>query len=208
MIVTLDILRSEYGIIPEGVIHVGAHEGQEYQEYLSAGIENMMFFEPVEVNFMRLVHNVPISGKVQAFNMALGNMTGEIDMFIEKENKGMSCSILEPKLHLEQYNWITFKDKERVKIDSLDNISFKRSDFNILNIDVQGYELEVLKGATETLKSIDAIFIEVNKVEMYKGCALIADIDLFLSVHCFNRVADDCYQTWGEALYVKRNFIK
>lgn len=198
---------SKYNIIPRGIIHVGAHEGQEYEEYLAAGIEKMMFFEPLELNFMKLIGHVQVTDNIQVFNMALGNESGHKEMYVESSNQGMSSSILEPKETLKQYPWIVFDKKETVKIDLLDNISYKRRDFNVLNIDVQGFELEVLQGAEFTLNWIDAIITEVNRVEMYKGCALISDIDFYLDKFCFTRVSPDVTENWGEALYIRNKFL-
>jgi FkbM family methyltransferase len=202
MICSMEDIK-EYGITARGVIHVGAHEGQEYEEYLKAGIKNMMFFEPVESNFMNLVNRIPIGGNIHAYNFAIGSKSGIKEMYIESDNKGMSCSILEPCTHLIQYPWIKFDKKETVKMITLDSVKFKRSDYNILNVDVQGYELEVFKGAKKTLKTIDVIFTEVNKQELYKGCAKIDEIDQFLTFHKFVRIKDNCTDTWGDALYIK-----
>ena len=63
-----------------------------------------------------------------------------------------------------------FNRKKEVNITRLDDEEFDRSKFNFINIDVQGYELEVFKGATKTLESIDLILAEINKEEMYKDC--------------------------------------
>ena len=46
-------------------------------------------------------------------------------------------------------------------------------------MDVQGYELEVLKGATETLKHVDYVYCEVNRDEVYEGNAYVEEIDEF-----------------------------
>jgi FkbM family methyltransferase len=199
----------EYGIIAKGVIHVGAHSGQEYELYIESGIDKILLFEPVKSNFLKLLDHIECGNKnVYCFNIALGNETGEREMFIETSNQGMSCSILEPKEHLNQYPWIQFKTKELVIIDKLDNIKFNRKDFNILNIDVQGFELEVFKGAIGTLKTIDAIFTEVNIKEMYKGCALISDLDYFLGHNGFVRITEQPPDSWGEAVYIKNKFVK
>jgi FkbM family methyltransferase len=191
---------SDFGISVKGVIHVGAHYGQEYQEYDEGGISNMIFFEPLQANYDKLIQLIPSS--VKTFRIALGNETGQREMFVEKSNLSMSSSILEPVKHLEQYPWITFDYRETVSIDKLDNIEFDRGLYNVLNIDVQGFELNVLKGAVETLKTIDAIYIELNAVEMYKGCALVGEIDSFLSN--FKRVLDNVgTNNWGEGLYIR-----
>lgn len=46
----------------------------------------------------------------------------------------------------------------------------------LLKIDVQGYELEVLKGANDLLAAIDVIFVEASCVELYEGQALDRDV--------------------------------
>ena len=76
-----------------------------------------------------------------------------------------------------------------------------------MNIDVQGYELEVLNGATKSLEDVDYILSEVNKAELYKGCPMIEDIDEFLGKFSFSRVKLEWYtggEDWGDALYIKR----
>ncbi|WPL13852.1 FkbM family methyltransferase [Thiorhodovibrio litoralis] len=51
---------------------------------------------------------------------------------------------------------------------------------SLLKIDVQGFELEVLKGATALLPEIDTIYVEASDVELYQGQALHAEIEDFL----------------------------
>jgi len=209
MLNKLDQIKSEFGIPLTGIIHIGAHEGQEYEDYLSVGIQRIIFFEPIKSNFLKLLDRVKYSDiRVSCYNLALGNKVGRILMFVESENQGMSCSILEPAEHLIQYPWIKFTTKELVDINKLDNITIKRKLYNIINIDVQGYELEVFKGAIRTLNTIDAIFTEVNMKEMYRGCALISDLDHFLGCRDFVRVTEQPPDSWGEALYVKNKFVK
>ena len=55
-------------------------------------------------------------------------------------------------------------------------------------VDTQGYELEVFKGAINTLKHIDFIFCEVNRAEVFEGCAQIGELDAFLADQGFKRV--------------------
>jgi hypothetical protein len=51
---------------------------------------------------------------------------------------------------------------------------------DFLKIDVQGYELEVLKGAEALLPSIEVVFTEVNHIEIYRGAPLAAEIIAWL----------------------------
>ena len=115
----------------------------------------------------------------------------------------MSSSILKPKKHLTQYRDITFNVKENVELKTLDSYNYKN--FNFLNMDVQGYELEVLRGAKKTLEYIDYVYCEVNRDEVYEDNAYIEEIDEFLSSYNMERVETDWQgDTWGDALYIKK----
>ena len=198
------MLVRKYQLDIQGVIHIGAHWGQEYSGYVRLGVENMLFFEPVKANYKKLLDALPKQKGIQTFNIALGNVRGVKEMYIETANKGMSCSLLEPGTHLNLYPHITFDTKETVFMDRLDNIEFNRDLFNMINIDVQGYELEVFKGACETLQSIDIIYTEVNFEEVYKNCCQIDELDSFLKKFGFMRIDTNSKpKTWGDALYLK-----
>ncbi len=189
-----------------GCIHIGAHWGQEYQLYKRLGIDNLIFYEPIPSVFDILKRRV--GPEVDLRNLALGNTHGYMSMYVEENNQGLSSSILEPGLHLEQYPHITFDSKIIVKISRLDDEPFERNQFNLLNIDVQGYELEVLRGAVSTLSSIDFILIEINNVEMYKQCVKVDDLDKFLGEFNFTREVTEWEQgikNWGDALYWKND---
>ena len=162
--------------------------------------------EALEENFKTLKESV--GPEVDLRNIALGNTSGTVEMFLE--DRGLSSSILEPAYHLEQYPQIEFNRKKEVNITRLDDEEFDRSKFNFINIDVQGYELEVFKGATKTLESIDLILAEINKEEMYKDCAKVEDLENYLQGFGFERI----FQYWqldggtyGDGLYLKRGNI-
>ena len=211
MIIPLEKIIKDYNLKIRGVIHIGAHHGQEYQDYVNAGIEEMIFFEPVMSNFKRLLDTVPRTSNVRVYNLALGSEVGKMDMYIETANQGQSCSLLEPGTHLDMYPHIKFPTKETVNVERLDNIPLDIHLYNMINIDIQGFELEAFKGATMTLEYIDYVYAEVNTEEVYKGCALVGEIDAFLSEYGFERVLtcfpkrtpQECYP-WGDALYIKK----
>jgi hypothetical protein len=109
---------------------------------------------------------------------------------------------LKPKVHLEEHPEVTFPETKTVEVHTLDD--YYDPQYNFLNIDVQGYELEVLKGASKTLANIDAMILEVNRDEVYEGCPMIEDIDNFLKGFGFNRIAEVWQsKSWGDALYAR-----
>jgi hypothetical protein len=78
-----------------------------------------------------------------------------------------------------------------------------------LNIDVQGYELEVLKGI-RNLDEIKYIKTEVNRKELYKNCVLVDDLDRYLAQYNFVRVKTIWWQLtvpWGDAIYINKNLL-
>jgi len=203
MLLDLIQLKKKYNINIEGVIHIGGHWGEEHSLYKSLKIDNIIYFEPLPTNFGVLRNKV--KNEAICINKALGSQRGEMKMHVESNNQGQSCSFLKPKLHLEQYPHIVFDEEETVEMDLLDEINeIKEKKYNFINVDVQGYELEVFKGAKETLNNIDAIISEVNRAEVYENCPMVEELDEFLSDYGFKRVETswDGY-TWGDALYIK-----
>lgn len=203
MLLDLTQLKQKYNLNIDGVIHIGGHWGEEHTLYKSLNVENIIYFEPLPTNFGVLRNKV--KNEAICINKALGSQKGEMKMHVESNNQGQSSSFLKPKLHLEQYPHIVFDDEEIVEMDLLDNIEkITEKKYNFINVDVQGYELEVFKGAKETLKNIDAIISEVNRAEVYENCPMVEELDEFLAPYGFKRVETswDGY-TWGDALYIK-----
>jgi FkbM family methyltransferase len=225
MINNLKNIVKKHNLQIRGVIHVGAYSGAEYHIYKKLHIRNMIFFEPCSFNFEKLTQLLGNKTKISLFRKvigkllqrnfekeiilvkkAIGNENKKILMNVETANGGSSNSILDPLLHLEQYPDIKFEQKEEVEMIKLDDaLGERKKDYNFLAIDVQGYELEVLKGGTETLKNIDCIISEVNNKENYVNCVLIEDLDKFLLQNGFIR-SDVNWNggTWGDALYLKK----
>tara|TARA_R110000824_G_scaffold34_1_gene135 strand:- start:102 stop:728 length:627 start_codon:yes stop_codon:yes gene_type:complete len=199
----------KYNMAITGVIHIGAHVGTEYDEYQKIDtIEHMVFYEPDPDNFNKLKSKVNHDSRTICVNRALGPFSCEADLYREHNNNGQSNSLLEPYKHTHIYPDTVFNEKVKVKVDPLD-IYMTSSKFNFINMDVQGGELNVLLGASKTLQHIDYIMTEVNRDELYKNCALIEDIDYFLSKYNFKRVEevwDRDNPVWGDALYIKEKY--
>jgi FkbM family methyltransferase len=187
-----------------GIIHVGAHFGEEYPDYIKAGIKNVSFIEPCQPAFEILSDKFKDKKGVYLYNCACGSVKGKASMNIETRNNGQSNSLLAPVRHLEHYPEIQFQESVEVDVIPLDELEFYH-EFNLLMMDVQGYELEVLKGGRELLKDIRYVYSEVNTEELYQGCAKLNELESFLSPYGFHRVAlNMTKQGWGDALFIKR----
>lgn len=190
----------------KGVICIGANLGQELEGWISLGIRDFILFEPVSSTFQKLKKIIANKdANIQLFNIALGNRRDRIMMFTETCHQGKSSSILEPLLHLEQYPDIEFDGKEFVELDKLDDIEYDRNLYDKMQIDTQGYEMEVLKGAEKSLASIDELTIEVYRKELYRGCPMIEEVTGWLSHRGFDVI--DIYWrglTWGDCKLRRR----
>lgn len=197
----------KYNLNITGAITIGADNGQEIPFYKENNIKNLAFFEPrtgaYEDLIKNIVENLDKSYTVHAYNVGLGDVEGDFPMYTA--GGGQSSSFLKPKLHLEKHPEIVFRDDMiyDMSIKKLDAFNFG-PEFNFINLDVQGYELKVLKGGQKTLNNILALNTEVNLIELYEGCVLMDELDSFLAEFKFRRVEQAITEFgWGDALYIK-----
>jgi hypothetical protein len=188
-----------------GIFHVGAHECEELLFYNSFGVKNedIVWIDAVESK----VTDATNRGIVNVYNALITDKDDE-DVEFNISNNIQSSSILEFGTHSEEHPWVVYTDKVIKKSITVDTF-FEKNDldaskYNFWNFDIQGAELIALKGATKSLQYAKALYLEVNEKELYKDCALIDEIDEFLSKHNFKRVLTKITQHgWGDALYLK-----
>ena len=190
-----------------GIIHIGAHALEELPVYLRKNIRKIIWIEanPDKFEFIEKKIN-------QYKGMYLGKFAAG---FVEKKSKlniasnGQSSSLLDLGTHKVDYPNIKYVQSKEVIIKPLDKWIeenyLERKLYNFINIDIQGYELEALKGMVKQFEFLDYIYLEVNYREVYKNCSQLKDIDKFLNKNHFYRVG--MYRTnkgWGDAVYVKQ----
>ena len=74
----------------------------------------------------------------------------------------------------------------------------------LLNLDVQGSELQVLRGLGARISDVETIYTEVNVEEVYKGCVLLEDLDSWLSEQGFVQVDIRLTQDgWSDGLWIR-----
>lgn len=149
------------GFSPESIVDVGASDG-------SWTLRMAHLFPKAQVAaFEPLLDDVPkfregldqvtaVHSNVQVFKMALGETNGKLPMLINARPETSSC--LAPVVGA------TFSQFVQVPLLTLD-MALRKCKIHspaFLKIDVNGFELEVLKGATETLASVEALFLEAS----------------------------------------------
>tara|TARA_B100000902_G_scaffold307194_1_gene296039 strand:+ start:1744 stop:2475 length:732 start_codon:yes stop_codon:yes gene_type:complete len=211
MLIDLGKEFKKYNIFPRGFIQVGAHIGQEVKIFKNLNNKaNIYLFEPQEELFQKLKLKYENDKYVALYNYALGDSKQTQTMYKDINNDSQSSSILKPKDHLKYHSYIEFEkdNKEIIYVDTLD--SFNIDNANVLCIDVQGYELNVLKGSKNSLNNVEALVVEINRKELYEGCPHVNEIDNFLKDYNYIRIVTKWWKKtipWGDALYIKKNKI-
>jgi len=203
MLISFKDLKRKYNMIIKGAIHIGAHYGEELEDYIDEAVQDIILFEPLEENFNIIEKKAKdLNANIEGYQVALGTQReGTTTMYVS-DNEAQSSSILKPKVHLTHHPHVKFPTTEEVELATLDQ--YNCYDYNFINMDVQGYELEVLKGATKTLEQVDYVYCEVNRDEVYENNAYVEEIDEFLAGYGMERVETDwAGEIWGDALYIK-----
>jgi FkbM family methyltransferase len=205
MLISLHELVQKYNINFKGILHVGAHECEElndYERYISR--DKILWVEalPGKVDFCK--------SHFQNLNIENAIVSDKVEKILFKvANNGQSSSILDFGLHSHYHphvHYVTsFECETKMLKDILPNYNIE---YNFLNFDIQGAELKALKGMEEYLSNVDYLYTEVNSDYVYKDCALISELDDYLKDFGLVRVETkwtDC--KWGDAFYIRSNLL-
>lgn len=188
----------------KNVLVVGAWRGNEVTSFLKYPNAIIYCFEPNIENFNHLVDRWGNNKRVFCFNVACASfdgwstlneasLTGNDSLLSIKEDSYSGLKLIK-----------THKVKT-VKLDSVKEIFDK--DIDLLWADVQGYELEVLLGASELLKRTKALFLEVYRHNMdYQYGAKYEEVISFLDKKGFYPVAHGLDNNFGgNALFLENS---
>ena len=54
MLISFNQIKRKYNMNITGIVHVGGHHGEEIEDYIDEGIQNIIIFEPLLNNFQIL----------------------------------------------------------------------------------------------------------------------------------------------------------
>ena len=165
----LSLMRQ--GISPKTVIDVGANVGQfavACNKIFSGATVHS--FEPLPECVVKLKQNVVKLADVCVYPIALGGQSGEVMFHVNSHSHSSSVLAL-GELHHKAFPHAREMHTIKVPLSTLDfemrSISLEGP--VLLKLDVQGYEPQVLEGATETLKRVDYVLLEASFRQLYEG---------------------------------------
>jgi FkbM family methyltransferase len=169
------------------VMDVGANVGQFSRDLRRNHFKGTIFsFEPVHSTFQVLSKNFRNDSGWVGLQLGVGSSEGKLDIQISA-NSGLSTSFMDMESnHLENFPNSVFIGLETVEVTTLSKqISQLGIDPNSLavKIDVQGFELEVLKGLISELKDVKCLLIEASLIPLYVGEPTFKELIDFLNLH-------------------------
>jgi hypothetical protein len=188
-----------------GALHIGAHDCEELDFYKKLGL-NQDDIIWIDGNRAKVNHCVARGIK----NVFYGLISDKDDAIVtfHISNNGQSSSILDFGTHSRHHSHVFYVNEEKHKTITIDtflnNNNFDMSKYDFWNFDIQGAELLALKGALSAINHAKVLYLEVNTEEVYKGCALIDELDTYLSTFGFKREITKITEFgWGDAVYIK-----
>jgi len=191
------------------IVEAGAHIGVDTEQFARRFPKGKIFaFEPVPNLFLRLSENMQPYKNVDCIPTALSNEVGESVMYVSGGVSDGSSSLLPPKDHLIDHPDTTFDESINVTCITLDKWAQTNNveKVDLLWLDLQGYELDVLKAGLAVLENVQAIYTEVNLKELYVGAPLYGELREWLEVRDFKvEVEDIPWEDGGNVLFVRNS---
>ena len=195
-------LVQNYNISPQSILHVGAHLGEESQDYDKYFSVPVLWIEAQSHLCLELKKRLKASTNTVVEACVLDKDNEFLSFNVSSNSQ--SSSLLDFGTHSISYPGVLVTEKVRVKTQRLDTILQGRDTPDFINIDIQGVELKAIKSLGGLINQVQVIYTEVNKRQVYEKCDLIKDIDSYLKKYGFRRIATrwEFKAGWGDALYV------
>jgi FkbM family methyltransferase len=159
-------------------LNIGANIGCYAVTFVDLAKE-VLCFEPNIEAFECLYHNLYKYKNVKLYNIAMSDKESGYDVICENDNIGMA--------------FVVESDSSEFQTNTIDNLKLKELDFVL--IDVEGFELKVLKGGEKTISEFKPIMIiEINDHTLVRAGIHRDDIFRWLNEHNYNfrNIYDDC----------------
>lgn len=197
-------------LIIDGGANLGSVTDSFLGYYPSASIHA---FEPIPQLADALRAKYAHSPNVVVHTKALGAESKTL--IFHQLNNIVSSSFLKPSEIKKKYHGQKVAISNEITVEQVRLDDMVDGDIDILKLDLQGYELEALKGAERSLPSTKLVLTEVEFVPLYENQPLFGDMDVFLRAQGFLLL--NLYELWthpdgqltsGDAIYLNSRYFK
>lgn len=127
--------------------------------------------EPHPITFKRMVVNYKLNDikEIDSVQSAIGSQNGFVDIVMDNDNNSMARVVGDHLQYIDSFKTQTTSPVPCITIDKL--VSDKNiKKINILKLDVEGFEVECLRGAGKALQITDKVMLEFHSEELRKSC--------------------------------------
>lgn len=211
MLIPFSECKKEIGNV-DAVVHIGAHHAEEAESYQREGVKKVFWVEAdanLEDIALQNSKNVGLE-TVGSFGFAVFDQD-DLLLDLNITNNSQASSVMGLENLQSFYPQIKGVEKRKIKTKTMRSLFSEKgldfSEFQFVNIDIQGAELFALKGFGDLLHELNlkGIYLEVNYEELYNGTPLVDEIDKYLAGFGFYRkMTKSTDFSWGDALYVRK----
>ncbi|MCW9034197.1 MAG: FkbM family methyltransferase [Rhodospirillales bacterium] len=197
------------------IFDIGAHRGESVVFFRSIFPEaNIFSFEPEPTNFQAL-KNVAHEHNAKPFNLALSSKNEDV-VFFKQDISHLGGLIPINQKSSDSLGYAEKAKNEEISVTSLTLDSFCSQNFvqeiDLLKIDVQGHELEVLRGAGIMLQNTHCVTVEISLYDFYgQNTNALLDVEKIMAANDFalwdiakiSKNPKNLRTDWIEAVYRK-----
>lgn len=166
-----------------GILHVGGHHGGEILDYAKRKLR-VLWVEANPEIFSRLLANLRGVPRQKALLGLLGSEERNAREFYVASNDGASSSVflLDPNESL----WPEIRIEKKLLLPQLTlpgllrQAGLREEEYDTLVLDVQGAELDILKGVPRLAETFPRIQLEAANFPLYQGAPVLDEIDDYL----------------------------
>lgn len=193
------------------VIDIGANQGQFSRKIFQLLPNAKIYaFEPLPDCYSALVAAFDKNSNFTAFNVALGNETGQAQIY---KNEFSPASSLLPlaKLHKKTFPYAQEVLMQEIKIFKLDDLtkSLELDKPFLIKVDVQGFEHQVIEGGISIFQRASVIIIELSILPLYEEQICFDGIYkklIYLGFQYYGNY-DQAHDRDGRVIYVDSIFV-
>ena len=182
-----------------GVIHVGAHVGEELEQYIASGFKRILLIEANPIVIPRLIQHVDFwrswiselcqvwgisqVPEIRILHVAAAKTSGMAAFYLSQYP--VLSSLLRPSTP-----WLT-NTAQVVRVpalsidDAVEKVRWASKNIDLIVTDAQGADLSVLKGAPLVLQTAQMVIVEVYTRSRYLGQCEPIQVRMFLEANGF-----------------------
>ena len=190
------------------IVDVGANKGQFSLAMRSQSNASIYAFEPLSKAAEICRKNFANDNNFVLFEAAIGDSLGSQMIHVSASDDSSSLLSI-GTAQTDNFPGTYEVGQEMVTVGPLSHfITHEKLDKRcLLKLDVQGFELQALKGCSDYFDKFHYVYCECSFVELYEGQALISEVVSYLKQHFFDLTGVYNLQTAKDGSCLQADFL-